>query len=333
MIDKILRFLRETPRRIVLTSHWNPDGDAIGSALGFAHYLHGQGYHVDVVFPNLPSIPLQACLGYSSDFVHVHSLSTEHSEAVIETADVLFSLDYNVSSRVGEKMSLLIENFSGHKIIVDHHEGPDLTYDFVFSMTSKSSTCEMVYELIEKDGGNIDHACADNLLTGLITDTGSFRFPKTSNRTMQIAGKLIEAGGVPHVIHDRLFDSNPKSRLLLWGRALSNLEISKDGFAAIIFLRKADLNEFNYVSGDTEGIVNQGLGVVGVLISVFIREDGPGKVKLSFRSKGNVDVNKYSRSHWSGGGHKNASGGSSDLSVEDTINRFKSTFNETLINA
>ena len=332
MIDQIITFLREKPRKIVLTSHWNPDGDAIGSALGLAHYLHSQNFAVDVIFPNPPSLPLQGSVGYLSDFVHIFSLDSGKAKEIIKRADVLFSLDYNVASRVGDQMESIISGFSGSKIIIDHHESPDISFDLVFSMTSKSSTCEMVYDLIEQDGGNIDLACADNLLTGLITDTGSFRFPITSGRTMDIAGKLIEAGAAPHVIHDRLFDNNPKSRLMIWGRALSNLIITDDGFASIVFIKQNDLRELEYQPGDTEGLVNQGLGVAGVLISIFIREDSESNMKLSFRSKGNVDVNKYARKNWEGGGHKNASGGSSSMSITETIDKFKSTFKEAFLN-
>ncbi|MDG1881389.1 MAG: bifunctional oligoribonuclease/PAP phosphatase NrnA [Schleiferiaceae bacterium] len=331
MIDRIISFLREKPRKIVLTSHRNPDGDAIGSALGLAHYLHSQSYSVDIVFPNPPSIPLQGSIGYSSDFVHVFSSDPSRSEEIFQRADVLFSLDYNVASRVGAGMQSMITGFLGKKIMIDHHESPDTTFDLVFSMTSKSSTCEMVYDLIERDGGNIDLACADNLLMGLITDTGSFRFHITSDRTMHIAGKLIEAGAIPHVIHDRLFDNNPKSRLMIWGRALSNLIITDDGFASIVFLKQSDLSELKYQPGDTEGLVNQGLGVTGVLISIFIREDQDSKMKLSFRSKGEVDVNKYARENWEGGGHKNASGGLSNMNITETIEKFKSTYKKALL--
>tara|TARA_Y100000385_G_scaffold74666_1_gene75465 strand:- start:13826 stop:14827 length:1002 start_codon:yes stop_codon:yes gene_type:complete len=331
MKGRIIDFLRKNPGNIVLTSHINPDGDAIGSALGFAHYLQGQGFNVNVIFPNQPSIPLRSSLGYYSSFVHIDQQDSNKTKKIISQANTLFALDYNISSRVGAGMSELIDNFSGTRILVDHHESPDHSFDYMYSLTSKSSTCEMIFDLIENDGGAVDIACADNLLMGLITDTGSFKFPVTSSRTHEVAGKLLELGAQPSVVHDRLFDNNPKSRILILGRVLSNIVITEDSSVAILWISSTDLNELNYQPGDTEGIVNQGLGIKGVKMSVFIREDSVGSLKLSFRSKGDVSVNDYSRKHWQGGGHKNASGGLSELTIQETIDKVKSTYKEVVI--
>jgi len=177
----------------------------------------------------------------------------------------------------------------------------------------------------------VDSACADNLLMGLITDTGSFKFPITSGRTHEVAGKLLNFGAQPSIIHERLYDNNPKSRILIWGHALSNILITEDSSVAILSISNSDLNELNYQAGDTEGLVNQGLGIKGVKMSVLIREDSVGSLKMSFRSKGDVNVNDYSRKHWQGGGHKNAAGGISELTIPEAIDKVKSTSKEVII--
>ena len=331
MGDRIIDFLGKNPGNIVLTSHFNPDGDAIGSTLGFAHYLQGQGFNVNVIFPNEPSIPLRNSLGYSSSFVHIDQHERNKTKTIISQANTLFALDYNVSSRVGKEMSALIDNFSGTRILIDHHESPDHSFDYMYSLTSKSSTSEMIFDIIEKDGGAVDIACADNLLMGLITDTGSFKFPITSSRTHEVAGKLLNFGAQPSIIHERLYDNNSKSRILIWGLALSNILITEDSSVAILSISNSDLNELNCQPGDTEGLVNQGLGIKGVKMSVLIREDSVGSLKMSFRSKGDVNVNDYSRHYWQGGGHKNAAGGVSELTIHEAIEKVKSTSKEVII--
>ncbi len=323
--------LASKSHRLVITTHWNPDGDAIGSSLGLAHYLRAQGHRVSVIFPNTASLPLQKSPGYSSEFVHVFSEDRGVAERCFDEAEGLFSLDYNTASRVGDEMQPWVENFQGFRVMVDHHQEPDGGYDYCYSQTTKSSTAEMVFDFIESDGGPMDAAAADGLLMGLITDTGSFRFPSVSADTLRAASKLVEAGAESHVIHERLFESNPPSRVKLWGRGLTSMELLANGQAALLFLTAKDLQECGYEAGDTEGLVNQGLGITGVRMAIFAREDAAaGIVKLSFRSKGEVDVNAFARSHWHGGGHIHAAGGKSDEAMESTLARLRSTVNEFL---
>ena len=321
--------LSSKSHRLVITTHWNPDGDAVGSSLGLAHYLRGQGHSVQVVLPNAPSAPLQKTPGYASAFVMVHSEQRAAAERAIQEAEGLFSLDYNTASRVGEDLMPWVAEFEGFRVLVDHHQEPDGGYDFVYSQTSKSSTAEMVYDFIAQDGGALDASAADALMMGLITDTGSFRFSSVSPATLAAASALVEAGAETHVIHERLFDAHSPSRLRLWGRALSSLELMAEGRAALVHLTAQDLVECGYEAGDTEGLVNQALSISGVLVSAFAREDAAaGIIKLSFRSKGDVDVNAFARAHWQGGGHIYAAGGKSDDTMADTLARLRSSLTE-----
>ena len=324
-LHDLSRLLAQKPFRLVLTSHWNPDGDAIGSTLGLAHYLRGKGHSVQVVFPNAPSAPVAKAPGFDAPFVHLYDQDSAAAKQAFDQADGLFSLDYNTASRVGEAMQAELEAFEGFKVLIDHHQEPDGGYDHVYSQTSKSSTAEMVYDFIASDGGTLDVAAADCLLMGLITDTGSFRFPSVSAATLKAASALVEAGAEPHRIHERLFESNPPSRLKLWGRGLNSLEIIAGGRATLIHLTAKDMLDCGYEAGDTEGLVNQGLGITGVELSAFAREDASGKVKLSFRSKGEVDVNAFSRAHWNGGGHIHAAGGSSEGNLVEILPQLRST--------
>ena len=326
-LQELSRLLAQKPYRLVLTSHWNPDGDAVGSSLGLAHYLRSRGHSVQVIFPNAPSDSVAKSPGFKASFVQLFDQDEASAKDAFAWAEGLFSLDYNTASRVGEAMQDQIETFEGFKVLIDHHQDPDSGYDYVYSQTSKSSTAEMVYDFITLDGGMLDVSAADCLLMGLITDTGSFRFPSVSAATLRAASVLVEAGAEPHRIHERLFQSNPPSRLKLWGRGLNSLEIIADGRATLMHLTAQDIEECGYAAGDTEGLVNQGLEISGVELSAFVREDASGKVKISFRSKGEVDVNAFSRAFWSGGGHIHAAGGSAIGDIHKVLTEMRASIN------
>ena len=330
-LHELSRLLAQKPFRLVLTSHWNPDGDAIGSTLGLAHYLRGKGHSVQVVFPNPPSVPVSKAPGYDAPFVHLYDQDSAAAKQAFAQAEGLFSLDYNTPSRVGDAMQAELEAFEGFKVLIDHHQEPDGGYDYVYSQTNKSSTAEMVYDFIASDGGDLDIAAADCLMMGLITDTGSFRFTSVSAETLHTASKLMEVGAQPSIINERLYESNPPSRLRLWGRGLNSLEIICDGRAAIVHLSATDLQECGYVAGDTEGLVNQGLSLVGVEVSVLVREDASGKIKLSFRSKESRDVNAFAREFWNGGGHKQAAGGSATGKLADVLQELRHSLKKWML--
>lgn len=319
MIHDVLRVLRQRTHQILITTHWNPDGDAIGSALGWAHYLRASGHQVRVVLPNAPSKPLQQSPGFHAAFVLVAEDRLDEVAEVFRRAELHFALDYNTPSRVGAVLEPFVRDFAGRQVLVDHHQQPDGLFFDAYSNTAKGSTSEMIADLITADEGwgQVDVACAENLLMGMITDTGSFRFPSTTSHTMATASRLIEAGAQPHAIHTRLYDANPLSRLHTFGHGLKSAELLAGGRAAIMSLGLAELESAGYVAGDSEGLVNWGLSVDGVEVSVLLREDAAGVVKMSFRSIGDRDVNEFARCHYAGGGHRNAAGGASPLSLPE----------------
>ena len=318
MLHDVLRTLRQRPYQILITTHWGPDGDAIGSSLGWAHYLRALGHQVTVLLPNAPSKSLQSSMGYTASFVRIAEDSLNQVEELFHQAEVHFALDYNSPSRVGAALEPLVRAFAGRQVLIDHHQQPDPLFVEAYSDTLKGSTCEMIADLIVADEGwsRVDQACADNLLMGIITDSGSFRYPSTSAQTLNTAARLMEVGAEPSVIHERLFDSSSLSRAHTMGCGLQSMQVIANGNAALMSLSLADLEGAGYVSGDSEGLVNWGLSVDGVRVSVLLRQDTAGLVKMSFRSKGEHDVNEFARSHYAGGGHRNAAGGASKLPLD-----------------
>lgn len=272
-----------------------------------------------VVLPNAPSKPLQQSPGFHAAFVLVAEDRLDEVAEVFRRAELHFALDYNTPSRVGAVLEPFVRDFAGRQVLVDHHQQPDGLFFDAYSNTAKGSTSEMIADLITADEGwgQVDVACAENLLMGMITDTGSFRFPSTTSHTMATASRLIEAGAQPHAIHTRLYDANPLSRLHTFGHGLKSAELLAGGRAAIMSLGLAELESAGYVAGDSEGLVNWGLSVDGVEVSVLLREDAAGVVKMSFRSTGDRDVNEFARCHYAGGGHRNAAGGASPLSLPE----------------
>ena len=319
MIHDVLQALRQRTHQILITTHWNPDGDAVGSALGWAHYLRASGHQVRVVLPNAPSKPIQSSPGYTAAYVTVAEERPDEAAELFRRAELHFALDYNTPSRVGSALEPFVREFAGRQVLVDHHQQPDPLFTEAFSSTAKGSTSEMIADLITADDGwgKVDVACAENLLMGMITDSGSFRFPSTTAHTMATAARLIEAGAHAHAIHARLYDANPLSRLHTFGHGLRSAVLVAGGRGAVLVLSLADLESAGYEAGDSEGLVNWGLSVDGVEVSVLLREDAAGLVKMSFRSTGDRDVNEFARSYYSGGGHRNAAGGASSLGLAD----------------
>lgn len=317
-----IKNLLAKPQRVVITNHINPDGDAMGSALALSIFLKSIGHKVQVIIPNegpsfLNWLP-------ESNQVLVFNENPEKATEHIKEADLLFSLDYNTPSRAGEMGDLFAEA-KAVKILIDHHQEPDSFPDYTFSDTSKGSTCQMIYEWIRDLGfeSSINLEMAQNIYTGILTDSGSFRFSSTTPDTHRIVANLLELGVKPDQVYQNIFDTATISRYKLLGILLDKMEIIPQKNTAIMNLSLSDMNQWNAQKGDTEGFVNYGLGVNGVVLAAFFKED-EGKIKISFRSKGDVDVNKLAREHFNGGGHKNAAGGMSTLSLEETIQKFKS---------
>ncbi|SDE59720.1 DHH family phosphoesterase [Riemerella columbipharyngis] len=312
-----------TPQnKIVILTHYNADGDAIGSSSGLKHFLEAMGVHSEIIVPN----DFPKFLKWMPDAKKITIAEYKKKEArqLINQADVIFCLDFNALSRIGILDDWLKEA-RGKKILIDHHQQPE-TFDYVYSDTSIPATCQLVYNFIEALGEKkrINQKVAECLYTGIMTDTGGFRFRSTSAQTHRIVAELIECGAEPSVISSNTWDTNTVSRLHLLSLILSRIEIVNDGTAAILWLKRSELKEYDFQKGDTDGFVNYGLSIAGVRLSAFFMEDlYEDFVKISFRSKGTLDVNRLSRKYFNGGGHINAAGGRYEQSIEEAIEAFK----------
>ncbi len=313
--------------KIVILTHYNPDGDAIGSSLGLKHYLKAKGIVAEVIVPN--DFPKFLKWMPEAKKVIIAEYKRKLASDMIAGADVIFCLDFNSPSRIGLLGDWLVKA-EGKKILIDHHQQPE-QFDFVYSDTVIPATSQMIYHFIEamNDEKLVNQDMAECLYTGIMTDTGGFRFRSTSATTHRIIANLIEHGADPAMITSNTWDTNTVSRLHLLALVLGRIEVVNDGTVAILSLTRNELKEFGFQKGDTEGFVNYGLSIAGVTMSAFFMEDlYEDFVKISFRSKDDVDVNQFSRKYFNGGGHINAAGGKSLDSLAGTIANFKEKVKE-----
>lgn len=314
----------QSKNNIVITAHQNPDGDAVGSAMGLYHALKNMGKNPVVLFPD-PFPPFYSWVDHAlqSTFYSRHH---PEGDKILQQAEIIFCLDYNEPSRTGEKMGNSIRNSPAYKIMIDHHPSPADFCNFTVSFIEDSSTCQLVYRFLHTLNLQqyINQHAADALYMGIMTDTGSFRYPATSALTHRIAADLIEKGARNSAIHEKVYDNNTEWRLRLTGFALSEkLTVLPEHHVAYFILTKKELEKYHFQSGDTEGLVNYGLSIQGIqLAAIFMEKDN--EVKISFRSHGNVPANLLMSANFSGGGHKNAAGGKSFTSMDETIGTFLS---------
>ena len=319
--DELKSFL-ERPRNVVIVGHRNPDGDAMGASLGLCHYLKMKGHSPTVVVPNEYPDFLHWLPG--SKATYRFDWQNSQSQRVIKASDIIFLLDFNALHRVGNDMQNTLEKYQNDFMLIDHHQQPD-EFSYMYSDVEMSSTCQMVYHFIEKMGDLdlIDSKISTCLYTGIMTDTGSFRFRSTTSLTHRVIADLIDKGAVNDRIHSNIYDSNSYGRMQLLGQALSNLKVLPVFKTAYITLTQEEKTINDFKKGDTEGFVNYALSIQGVVMAaIFIEDKEQGIIKISFRSKGTFSVNQFARKHFNGGGHDNAAGGKSNLSMDDTINKF-----------
>ncbi|MFT4664389.1 MAG: phosphoesterase RecJ-like protein [Polaribacter sp.] len=322
-----LKALLNVPKNIVLTSHRNPDGDAIGSTLGMKHLLDQFGHTVHCIFPS--EYPDNVAWMPDAEDIIIFDIDPERSEEVLKTADLIFCLDYNSLSRVDKLGDLINKMDKAELVLIDHHLDPDIRANFIMSVPDASSTCELVYEFIllmeKKLSITID--VAESLLTGILTDTGSFKY-STSPRLFVIVSKLVERGADLTRLQDLIFNSMNEKQLRLLGHCLKHrMEILEEYNTALITLHRKDYETYDIQRGDTEGIVNYMLKMKNIKTAVFITEQ-PTVVKLSLRSKGDISVQSIASKHFKGGGHKNASGGYSFTGLRSTVAKFKEVLPE-----
>ncbi|MGB0933619.1 MAG: DHH family phosphoesterase [Lishizhenia sp.] len=297
---------------IVITAHKSPDGDSIGSSLALYHYLK-QSYFTEITICHPDESPKFLSWLEGTEDILSFDLNAEEVKAKLKRASVIFCLDYNSFGRVGNEMQAHLINSSAKKIMIDHHLNPEIDgFDLVFSDEKSCSTAQLIYELIEanEDKDKLNHAVGEAIYTGVMTDTGSFRFPSTTGKTHRIIADLLDKGISNNKIHENVFDNNSVNRLKLHGYAISsNLEILANMKTAVIHLTAEEQDRFDAKKGDTEGLVNTVLSIKGVNKAIFLKESD-GIIKISFRSIGEDNpVNEMASKYFDGGGHKNASGG------------------------
>ncbi|MEY3451713.1 MAG: hypothetical protein RL711_1539 [Bacteroidota bacterium] len=310
---------------IVITAHKSPDGDSVGSSLGLLHFIEKLGKTAVICHPD-PAPDFLSWLEGIDQILTITHFQSE-IEVLFEQADLIFCLDYNGTDRVGKEMQALLEKATCKKIMIDHHLNPQDFATITVSETAVCSTSQLIVELIVQSENThlLNGAIGTPLYLGILTDTGSFRFPSVQPRTHQLLAMLLEAGVKHHVIHENLNDNNTLGRLKIQGYALSEkLEVIEEYQVAIISLTNEELVKYNYQKGDTDALVNLALSIKGMKAAMFFSERD-GMIKISFRSKGKENpVNTLASEHFSGGGHANAAGGMSELSMEATLEKVKS---------
>lgn len=316
-----IKELLASPKEVLITTHRNPDGDAIGSSLGLFHYLKKLGHRVRMVAPSeYPDF--LAWLPGAGEII-IFDNEAEDAEKAVKEADIVFCLDFNSLDRI-DKVGDLIRKRDCVKIMIDHHLYPDDFAHFTLSDTSASSTSEMIFDFMEALGDKslIDKTLGEAIFTGILTDTGSFKY-STSPKLFRIVSELLALGVDDYKLQDLIFNSMTEKQLRLLGHCLDNrMEILEDYRTGIITLTKEDYSTFDIQRGDTEGIVNQLLKIKNVQMAAFITEQ-PTIVKISLRSKGDFSVQQIAQRHFKGGGHKNASGGASFQGLKATVRKFK----------
>jgi len=319
---KKIKTLLQSSENIVITCHKGPDGDAIGSTLALYLYLKKQEKNVKVIVPD--DFPFFLKWLPQSEHILLYEGNKEESDNLINNADLIFTLDFNALHRTGE-MQEILSKATAKFVMIDHHQQPDTYAEVTYSDTSICSTCQMVYHFIDAldDLNSIDTDIANCIYTGIMTDTGSFRFRSTTSTTHRVIANLIDIGIDNAKIHQNVYDSNSYNRLQLLGKSLNNLKIIPELNTAYISLSADEQNEFNAKKGDTEGVVNYALSLQGIKLAAIFKEDQNSKlIKISLRSKGDFSVNEFSRAHFNGGGHTNAAGGASKLSLNETLEEF-----------
>ncbi|MES2268368.1 MAG: DHH family phosphoesterase [Bacteroidota bacterium] len=320
--------LLSQPRKIVITTHHKPDGDAMGSSLGMYNYLIQQGHHAKVIAPTDYPEFLNWMPGNGE--VIIFTENRDLSATLIADAEIIFCLDFNALSRIND-MGPLVGESKAYKVMIDHHLEPEDFDDYRHWDINACAAAQLVYTFIAdqlKHAELINKDVATCLYTGIMTDSASFRLPNTTSEVHRIAAHLIDAGANNSRIHELIYSSSSENRLRFLGHCLANcLEILPEYNTAIMAVSKADIAKFDVNTGDTEGIVNYALSIASVHLAAFIVERSD-KVKLSLRSKNEFPANEICKNYFQGGGHRNAAGGQSDESLEATVAKFKSILPE-----
>ena len=326
---KELKKLLSKEKKIIITTHTNPDGDAIGSSLGLYHFLKKTNHNVNVVTPNRHPEFLNWVPG--CDDIIIYEENKELGKKLIDNCDLLFTLDFNNLNRsglVGENI-----NLKKHEIImIDHHQSPSDYSKITFSYPQISSTCELIFKLITRltDIDLIDKDISTCIYLGMMTDTGSFQYNSVNSETHSILSVLMDKGIDHSKVYNNIYNSNNLSKLRILGSALNNLNQIKESKTTYMTLTKTQLVDNNYKKGDTEGLVNYGLSLKNIdFTAMFIEDiDEVNNIKISFRSKNLFPCDKFAKKFFNGGGHKNAAGGKYLGSIDNAVTKFKSSLKD-----
>jgi len=313
--------------KIVIVAHVGPDGDAMGSTLALWHYLMTIEKEPVVIVPTMYANFLAWMPG--SECVLIYEKDKEKADELIAAAELIFTLDFNQASRMA-KMADAVINAAAPKILVDHHLHPDTYAKITVSYPEVSSTSELIFRLICRlgDFSMINLACAECIYTGMMTDTGGFTYNSNKQEIYTIIAELIKLGVDKDDIYRKVFNNYSADRMRLMGYALyEKMKVYPAHKAALITLSLKELEEFNYQTGDAEGLVNMPLSIEGVIFSVFMREDSD-KIKISLRSQGTFPANKVSADLFNGGGHLNAAGGESYTTLEEAVTKFETALSD-----
>ncbi|MEO1051809.1 MAG: DHH family phosphoesterase [Bacteroidota bacterium] len=315
--------LLSAPKKIVITTHHKPDADALGSSLGLTGYLTKKGHAVTVISPTDYPDFLTWMKGNDDVIIYEHG-NEQRSAELINEADMIFCLDFSSLSRIND-LGELVRNATAKKVLIDHHLEPEDFAEFVSWDTNAAATAQLILDLIKQlgDVDIIDSDIAECLYAGLMTDTGSFKHPNTTHAVFMAAAELAELGADTAKVAKLIYDNNSVERMKFLGFALNErLKVIWESRTAYFAISAEDLRRFNSKTGDTEGLVNYALSIKGIKFAAVII-DRTEAVKISFRSVGDFSVNEFARAHFEGGGHKNAAGGRSLMSLEDTVTKFE----------
>ena len=322
-IESLKEMLAQPRLRIVILSHTNPDGDAVGSSLAWAEVLRARGHEVTCVVPNKYPYFLDWMPGIEEVVVFKTDTEGRAVKAIAE-ADVLFCLDFNAVSRLEILSETIQGNTTARRVLIDHHLQPDEGFDIVFSHPESSSTCFLVYCLVEAmyGTGAITRRMGELLYVGMMTDTGNFAFSYLTPELFRAVAVLLEKGISIPEIHNSVYNAYTEGRARLFGYAINRkMALIEDGTVAYMSLLESEMRRFQFQQGDSEGFVNYALTIKKVKMSAMFLAHRKF-IRISLRSRGDVDVNLFARKNFNGGGHKNAAGGKSFLSMEETIDHY-----------
>lgn len=314
-------------KKAVVVSHMHPDGDAVGASISLCNILNKCGIETTVILPNPPAPNLRVINGVENIIYHFET--PDVSSAIIEQCDTIFCVDFNnVEDRILTLKKPILKNTTAKKVLIDHHQSPpEDFFDYMFSDVNKSSTSLMIYEFAEQLGltKHIDKNSAEAIYIGMMTDTGNFTFGKLTADLFRVVAQLVELGVNPAEVYTRIFNTQTLSQIKLRAFALcEKMHVDLDLKCGYIVLTKEELERFNFTEGDLEGLVNVPLSIEGVLNSAMFTEK-KDLIKVSLRSLlDGVDVNKFARMYFIGGGHINAAGGKSYTTMDNAIEKYTS---------